>query len=109
MTSALTGTGIWSSALRYGDPAEASEAAAELEALGYTALWVPDVGGDVFGAVGNLMAATETATIATGILNLWLHAAAETAAQHAALTAAHGPRFLVGIGVSHAHLIDRMR
>ncbi|HEY4333826.1 MAG TPA: TIGR03620 family F420-dependent LLM class oxidoreductase, partial [Ilumatobacteraceae bacterium] len=40
------------------------------------------------------------------ILNLWMHTAEETAAQHAALTAAHGPRFLVGIGVSHALLID---
>ena len=55
MTHPLTGTGIWSSALRYGDPAEAAAAGAELEELGYRALWVPDVGGDVFGAVANLL------------------------------------------------------
>ena len=47
----LNGIGVWSSALRYGDRAQADEAAAELESLGYTAVWVPDVGGDVFGAV----------------------------------------------------------
>jgi len=52
------------------------------------------------------MAATKTATIATGILNLWMHSAEETAGSHARLTAAHGDRFLVGIGVSHAPLID---
>ena len=103
---ALTGTGIWSAPLRYGDPARAAEAAAELESLGYTALWLPDVGGDVFAAVENLLAATTTATIATGILNLWMHEAEETAAQHHRLTSAHGDRFLVGIGVSHAPLID---
>ena len=107
MTRSPTGIGIWSSALRNGEPSETAAAAAELEALGYSALWIPDTGGDVFGAVANLMAATRTATIATGILNLWLHTAAETAEQHAALTAQHGPRFLCGIGVSHARLIDR--
>ena len=102
----LTGTGIWSGALRYGDPAAAAEAAAELEGLGYRALWLPDVGGDLFGAVGNVLAATSTATVATGILNLWMHEASETAAQFHTLTAEHGDRFLVGIGISHAPLID---
>ena len=33
MTTRLTGTGIWSGSLRYGDPAEAADRAAELEAL----------------------------------------------------------------------------
>jgi probable F420-dependent oxidoreductase len=108
MATRLTGTGIWSSALRYGDASEAAEAAAELEELGYRALWIPDVGGDVFGPIANLLAATRTATVATGILNIWLHPATETAAQHAALTEEHGERFLVGLGVSHAHLIDRV-
>lgn len=102
----LDGTGIWSSGLRYGDAAQAADAAAELDGLGYSALWIPDVGGDLFAAVRNLLAGTTTATVATGILNLWMHEADETAAQHAALTEAHGDRFLVGIGVSHAPLID---
>jgi probable F420-dependent oxidoreductase len=107
MTHPLAGTGVWSALLRHGDPSETAAAAAELESLGYTAMWIPDVGGDVFGAVGNLLGATTTATVATGILNLWMHTPEETAAQHARLTAEHGPRFLVGIGVSHAPLIDR--
>jgi probable F420-dependent oxidoreductase len=102
----LTGTGIWSGGLRYGDPAEVTEAAAELDQLGYSALWIPDIGGDVFDAVERLMKATRTAIAATGILNLWMHSAEETAESHARLTAAHGDRFLVGIGVSHAPLID---
>jgi probable F420-dependent oxidoreductase len=102
----ITGTGIWSAGLRYGDPVQTAEAAAELEELGYSALWIPDVGGDVFEVVERLMAATKRATIATGILNLWMHSAEETADAHARLTAVHGDRFLVGIGVSHAMLID---
>ncbi len=106
MTQRLTGTGLWSAGLRYGDAAESAAAAAELDELGYSALWIPDVGGDVFAAVRNLLSATSTTTVATGILNLWMHEADETASQHATLTKEHGDRFLVGIGVSHAPLID---
>jgi probable F420-dependent oxidoreductase len=102
----LTGIGIWSSQLRYGDPAESAEAAAELEELGYQALWIPDVGGAVFDAVENLLAATTRAVIATGILNLWMHDPGDVASTYARLTTDHGDRFLLGIGVSHAPLID---
>lgn len=70
-------------------------------------MWIPDVGGDLFPAVENLLRATTSMTIATGILNLWMHTPEETAAQHADLTAQYGDRFLVGIGVSHAVLIDQ--
>lgn len=109
MTFPLAGTGIWNGSLRYGDPGEAAAAAAELEALGFSALWIPDIGGDVFSSVANLLQGTTTAVIATGILNLWMHTAQETAEQHAALTAEHGRRFLVGIGVSHGPLIDNVK
>jgi probable F420-dependent oxidoreductase len=102
----LAGVGVWSSQLRYGDPAEIADAAAELDELGFTALWIPDVGGPVFDAVGRLLTATTRAVIATGILNLWMHSAGDVAASYAALTAEHGERFLLGIGVSHAPLID---
>jgi probable F420-dependent oxidoreductase len=102
----LGGVGIWCSNLRYGDAALAADAAAEMEALGYSALWFPDVGGDVFAAAANLLEATTRVTVATGILNLWMHSAQETAEQHAELTSKHGPRFLVGIGASHAPLIE---
>src|ERR1700761_9620609 len=102
----LTGVGIWSSQLRYGNAAESADAAAELDELGFRALWIPDVGGQVFDAVGNLLAATKQTTIATGILNLWMHTPADVASNFASLTADHGDRFLLGIGVSHAPLID---
>jgi probable F420-dependent oxidoreductase len=102
----LSGVGIWSSQLRYGDPAEAAEAAAELEELGFSALWIPDVGGPVFDVVERLLGATKQTVIATGILNLWMHQPSDVADSYASLTAEHGDRFLLGIGVSHAPLID---
>ena len=102
----LAGVGVWSSQLRYGDPSESADAAAELDDLGFTALWIPDVGGPVFDAVAHLLAATKRTVIATGILNLWMHESGDVAESFAALTAEHGDRFLLGIGVSHAPLID---
>ncbi len=99
-------TGVWSAELRYGDGQRAVEAAAELESLGYAALWVPDVGGDLFARLAALLGATRSISVATGILNLWLHPAAEVVAARAGLVAAHGDRLLLGIGVSHAALID---
>lgn len=102
----LGGTGIWAGQLRYGDAGEIGEAAAELDQLGYTALWVPDVGGDLFGDLEVLMSSTKKAVVATGILNLWMHTAEESAAAHDRLSRDYGDRFLMGIGVSHQMLID---
>jgi probable F420-dependent oxidoreductase len=108
MSTRLTGTGIWSGMLRYGDMAAVAPAATELESLGYSALWIPDVGGDLFTPLATLLGATTTATIATGILNVWMHTPEEAAAQHAQLTAEHGPRYLCGIGISHRPFIDHV-
>lgn len=100
-------TGIWSAELRFGERSTVRTAAAELERLGYGALWVPGgVGGQVFAECRDLLDATVTTVVATGILNLWMHTAHEAATEHAALTAAHPGRFLLGIGVSHSALVD---
>jgi probable F420-dependent oxidoreductase len=102
----LSGVGVWSSQLRYGDPDKAAEAAAELDDLGFTALWIPDVGGPVLDSVDHLLASTKRTVIATGILNLWMHEPTDVASQYASLTTTYGERFLLGIGCSHAPLID---
>ena len=102
----LTGTGIWSPALRYGDAGLIAEAAAELDELGYDAIWIPDVGGDVLGSVEALLRATPRIVIATGILNIWMHDPAEVAQRRASWSDAWRQRFLLGLGASHAPLID---
>ena len=73
MTAIPDRVGIWSGWLRYGDADAAAAAATELDELGYTALWLPDVGGDLFPVMERMLAATDRTTIATGILNLWMH------------------------------------
>ena len=102
----LTGTGIWSAHMRYGDPARIADAAAEVDDLGYSAIWIPDVGGDVLGSVEALLGAAPRITVATGILNIWMHEPAEVAGRRAAWTESWQNRFLLGLGVSHAPLID---
>jgi probable F420-dependent oxidoreductase len=102
----LTGTGVWSSHLRYGDPGAAAAAAAELDDLGYRAIWVPDVGGDVLGVVEGFLRATPRIVIATGILNVWMHDPVEVAQRRASWSDVWQRRFLLGLGVSHAVLID---
>src|ERR1700755_2513556 len=102
----IKGTGIWSAHLRYGDPAEMSEAAAELEELGYTALWIPDAGGDAFGAIERRLQATRSAIAATGVLTLWMHPPDKAAEAYHRLTRTYGNRFLLGIGVSNAAMVD---
>ena len=71
MTERLGGTGVWEAAMRFGDPAAAGDYAAEVEELGYSAVWIPDVDGDLFGALGSLLASTSSITVASGVLNLW--------------------------------------
>jgi probable F420-dependent oxidoreductase len=97
--------GIWSIGLRADDPArrgDIAEAAAELEELGYGTIWV---GGSPSPAhVVPLLRATSRITVATGILSIWQHEAADVAAQRAELNRAHPGRFVLGLGVSHSHL-----
>lgn len=94
--------GIWSSQLRHGDSGEVADAAAELDELGFGALWIPgEMSGDLLSHVDRLLDATRTTTIATGILNIWMHEAKDVGAWWRGLPADQSARFLLGLGVSH--------
>ncbi|MEH0522659.1 MULTISPECIES: LLM class F420-dependent oxidoreductase [Streptomyces] len=102
--------GVWSAGLRTEDPArrgELADSAAELEALGYGAIWLGGSTG-VQHAVP-LVEATSHITVATGIQSIWQHEAADTALRFAELEARHSGRFLLGLGVSHAKLAEQYR
>jgi len=93
--------GIWSGELRRLDEHAACESAAELERLGYGALWIPGRGAGVFERVRALLGTTQKITVATGILSIWDIPAAEVAAGYHALEQDFPGRFLLGLGVSH--------
>ncbi|MGW0824495.1 LLM class F420-dependent oxidoreductase [Streptomyces sp. NPDC002845] len=102
--------GVWSAGLRSEDPAgrgERAEAAAELEQLGFGAVWLG--GNSAAGHAAPLVEAASRLTVATGIQSIWQYDATDSAAGFAELEAAHPGRFLLGLGVSHAKLADRYR
>jgi probable F420-dependent oxidoreductase len=102
----LQGTGVWSGELRFGDQEEAAASAAELEQLGYTAAWIPDLGGDLFGPFDTLLGATSTLTIASGIMNVWKHPPDEAGTWFVGLPDDRRARVLLGIGISHGPFIE---
>jgi probable F420-dependent oxidoreductase len=100
--SRLGKIGIWSMELRGGDPSATAEAAAELDELGFGAIWIPGaMGGELLDDVSRLLSATRTATVATGILNIWMHDAHDVGSWWRGLPADQSARFLLGLGVSH--------
>jgi probable F420-dependent oxidoreductase len=78
------------------------------EELGYTAAWLPDMGGGgLFERLAALLAATSRITVATGILNIWMHDPAVAIEQYTKLTDTYGDRLLIGLGASHAPIVDQ--
>ncbi|MYR54958.1 TIGR03620 family F420-dependent LLM class oxidoreductase [Streptomyces sp. SID625] len=104
-------TGIWSLAFTHGDRGEAREAAAELEELGYGAIWLGgSPGGNPRGdlvTAAEVLAATNRVTVATGCVSIWDRTADQLAAAYHALPQPQRARLLVGLGVSHADFVDQ--
>jgi probable F420-dependent oxidoreductase len=99
--------GIWSRELRYNsDRGACATAAAELEELGYGAIFIPDAGGDVLTAIEYLLAATHQIPLVTGVLNIWMQEPEEVASRGAALLSRFRARFLLGLGASHGPLVE---
>lgn len=103
---ALGKLGVWNSELRWAEGPGGEQFARDLEDMGYGALWVPGGFDDkVLEDVSRLLAATQKAVIATGILNLWKYEPAAVAEWFAGLSDAHKARTMIGIGISHSALI----
>ncbi len=104
MTTALGRIGIW----RH-PSALTPDVVAEVEELGYGAIWVggsPD--GDL-GVVENLLATTDHIAVATGIVNVWKDDAATVAASYNRITARYPGRFLLGLGIGHPEATQQYR
>ena len=98
--------GVWAMELRFGETAAIDEAAAELDALGYGALWIPGgIDDAVLSDIDRLLSATKRIVLATGIINIWKQEAADVAAWWKGQSPERQARVLLGIGVSHGPLI----
>jgi probable F420-dependent oxidoreductase len=101
--------GIW--AHLDGEPmARAREHAAEIEALGYGALWTPEaVGRDVLVTSAAYLDATQRMVMATGIMPIYSRTAQTTNAAWHTIEEAHPGRFVLGLGVSHAPTVEGLQ
>jgi len=103
------GVGIWTAQLDLQPAAQAREAAAELDELGFGALWVPEaVGREPISHAAVLLDATERLVVATGVAVIFGRLPGVAAAAQRLLADDSGGRFLLGLGVSHAAMVEGM-
>jgi|SRR5579875_1386840 len=100
--------GVWLGSLRP-EPASAErQAARTVELLGYGSLWTGEVigGKEAFAHQAVLLSATERIVTGTGIANIWARHPATMEAGAATLGDAYPGRFVLGVGVSHAPVVE---
>jgi probable F420-dependent oxidoreductase len=102
--------GIWQGVFD-AHPTPVAQAGARLiEELGFGAVWIPEaVGRDPFVAAAMLLAGTESLPVATGIANIYARDPMTMAACQKTVAEAFPNRFLLGLGVSHGHLVAGVR
>ena len=108
--SELGPIGIWTFKFEDCPAAQAQEAAAELEQLGYGAIWFGEAfGREALSNAGMLLAGTKKIIIATGIANIYARDAVAMAAGQKTLSEAYPGRFVLGLGVCHVPLVEQLR
>jgi probable F420-dependent oxidoreductase len=106
----LGSIGIWTAQFDYQSAAKVRDAAAEIERLGFGAIWFPEsVGRESLTHAGILLSATGRIVVATGIANIYARDPVTTAAGQNTLAEAYPGRFLLGLGVSHVPLVEQLR
>ena len=99
--------GLWAADFDLQPMTKAQEAIAQVEEMGYGAVWVPEaVIREPFASTALLLSATKKMVLATGIASLHARTAQTMQAGWKTLTEAFPDRFLLGIGVSHAPMVQ---
>jgi len=102
--------GIWTRQFEDVPAAQAQEAAAELEELGFGAIWFGEAfGREALTHASLLLAGTRKIVIATGIANIYARDSLAMACGQKTLAEAFPGRFLLGLGVSHIPLVEQLR
>lgn len=102
--------GIWTTTLDALDVGDARELVAALETQGWGSLWFGEAyGREAFTAAQMYLGASGRLVVGTGIASIYGRDAVAAAAAGRTLHAAYPDRFVLGLGVSHAPLVERMR
>ena len=98
--------GIWTFSTELLPATQAQELAAEIEEMGWGALWIPEaMGREAFTHSALLLAGTRRIPVCTGIANIWARDPMAMAAAQKTLCEAYPDRFLLGMGVSHGPMV----
>lgn len=100
--------GVWHPLFGNAPGETGARAAARAEELGYGSVWVGEGPGskDPLVSAAILLAATRRIAVGTGIASIWSRDAAAMAGSRFALGEAFPGRFIAGLGVSHAPLVN---
>src|SRR5436305_15143598 len=91
--------GLWTFHLDLQPIPRAQELVAELETLGYGAVWLPEaMGRDPMVHAALLLEGSERIVVATGIANIWNRSAMAMSAAHRTPTSGFPDRFRPGTG-----------
>ena len=105
----LSTLGIWYFTDRMSS-GEAADLAGEIEALGYSTLWLPDtIGRDPFAHIAWLASQTTTLNFATGIANIFHRHPGPMKQAMNTVGEQSGGRFILGLGVSHGPMVAGLR
>lgn len=101
--------GIWTRQLDAIDPVSAEAAVAELETLGFRALWLPEARfREIISHSTMLLAGTHSITVATGIARIHSRSPQATSLAQRLLAERFRERFVLGLGVSHPQVVEGM-
>lgn len=99
--------GIWAGQLSWLSHAAQAEVVKEVEAAGMRTLWYGEsLGREAFAQAAILLAASKSINVASGIANIYVRDPMAMANGARALEAAWPGRFVLGIGVSHAPMVE---
>ena len=102
--------GLWTFLLDLHPAGRVREVAKEVEQMGWPTLWRPESKGrDALISSADLLAATSTLNIATGIAQTYARDPITAAAAQKTLCEAYDDRFLLGLGVAHKHSVEGIR
>ncbi|HUB46267.1 MAG TPA: TIGR03620 family F420-dependent LLM class oxidoreductase [Acetobacteraceae bacterium] len=102
--------GAWYSMDKLGGPQQIRQFAATVERLGYDVLWYPESRGfESFSVAGFALGSTTKLKLGSSIASMYARDAFTSRQGMLTLNALYGDRFILGLGVSHPPMVERMR
>ncbi len=102
--------GVWYSMDKLGTPQRIKEFAGSVEKLGYDVLWYPEsIGFESLSVAGFALGQTTTLKLGSSIASIYARDAFTSRRGMLSLHQLYGERFILGLGVSHPPMVEKLR